>query len=129
MTETLVEAVSVWVDLYFPDENGVSKFDRYSHAEEGGAIVDMPEITVPTIAIYLWEWFLDLHTTRTSGFSTNPITYQELKAWTDLTHSYPSPWEITVLRRMDMRYLETVNELTERRHPKKQTPPSRRKVM
>lgn len=32
----------------------------------------------------------------------NPITYPDLLAWAQLTGCDPSPWEISVLRRLDV---------------------------
>lgn len=51
--------------------------------------------------LYLWGWFLDLHSSRGEG----GLTYSEIAAWAALTGIEPSPWEISILRRLDRTYL------------------------
>lgn len=56
---------------------------------------------------HLWLWFCDLSSARTgSGFGANPISYVEIAAWARLTGNDPTPWEVSVLRRMDIAALE-----------------------
>lgn len=51
---------------------------------------------------YLWGWFIELASARTSnGFGLNPISYVEIAAWARLTGREPSPWEVSLLKRMD----------------------------
>jgi hypothetical protein len=41
------------------------------------------------------------------GMGPNPISWEAMRAWADLTGRRPSPPEVSVLRAMDQRWLET----------------------
>lgn len=61
----------------------------------------------PAGAEFLWEWFLDLSAGRASnGFGPSPLSWQDIAAWAALTGQAPTPWEVSVLRRLDRVYLE-----------------------
>lgn len=54
------------------------------------------------MAMYLWEWFMELNSQRTSnGFGLNPITFLDIQAWANLTKRFPLAWEVKALRSMD----------------------------
>lgn len=58
-------------------------------------------------AAYLWDWFLELHSARTSsGFGPAPIGFAELAAWARLTRRTPSAFEVMALRALDHVYME-----------------------
>jgi hypothetical protein len=67
----------------------------------------------------LWEWFIDLNSTRGGGFGHSPITYTEIKSWCDLTQTELTPWETGVLRRLDYKFLSAVSDLDKKRNKKK----------
>ena len=51
---------------------------------------------------YIWGWFCDLSGGR--GYSETgpgPLTYTEIKAWSELTKQKPEAWEIKTLKRID----------------------------
>jgi len=57
---------------------------------------------LPPEVAYLWDWFLELDSARTSnGFGLNPIGYTELAAWAALTGRSPLPWEVRWLMALD----------------------------
>ena len=59
---------------------------------------------------HVWSAFITLSNTRTAGFSgPNPITYEQIKAWKELTETPISSWEVTVIKRVDTVYMGTVN--------------------
>lgn len=69
------------------------------------ALEDAP--TIPEGVEPVWVWFLELHSTRGSnGMGANPISYQELAAWSALTRTTLSPWEVKMLRLIDQEYLK-----------------------
>jgi hypothetical protein len=72
------------------------------------ALVDEADDAFPPYEVeHLWHWFCDLSAVRTgSGFGANPIGYGEIEAWARLTGNDPTPWEVSVLRRMDIAALE-----------------------
>lgn len=40
----------------------------------------------------------------------NPITYQEIKAWCELTGVVLSPWEVNAIKRLDAVYMKVVSK-------------------
>jgi hypothetical protein len=68
-------------------------------------------------AEHIWIWFDELSRSRGSnGFGLNPIGYPDIAAWARLTGREPTPWEVSVLRRMDNALLES---LAKKSDPKK----------
>ena len=59
---------------------------------------------------YLWSAFFSLSSARTSGFSgPNPITYQEIKAWKELTQTPLSARDVEAVKRLDLVYMRVMN--------------------
>lgn len=57
---------------------------------------------LPVLFIDVWGWFLELHSTRGSnGFGLNPISYSEIKAWSELTGRNPSPEDVRLIKMLD----------------------------
>lgn len=54
----------------------------------------------------VWDYFLQLSNARTSnGYSANPITYQEIWSWNDLNEIGVTPFEVKIIKRLDIIYL------------------------
>jgi len=65
----------------------------------------------PDIAAHIWSSFLQLHEGRTYGMSgPNPISYDIIKAWCDLTSITLSPWEIETIKSLDNLWIKTIGE-------------------
>ena len=65
---------------------------------------------IPTPLEHVWAWFQDLNRGRGgNGFGANPLSWADIKAWMDLTGARPSPWEISLLKNLDLIYLEVLN--------------------
>jgi hypothetical protein len=65
---------------------------------------------------HLWGWFQELHVARgSSGFGPSAISYSEIQAWAALNGMAVSPWEVSVLKRLDGVYLNHMGEESERR--------------
>nr|WP_223566941.1 hypothetical protein [Agrobacterium tumefaciens] len=60
--------------------------------------------------MHIWEWFVELHNSRQSGFAANPIAYQEIESFCRMTGAIISPWELSVIRRMDQAVLAVFNK-------------------
>jgi hypothetical protein len=59
---------------------------------------------------HVWSAFITLSNSRTSGFSgPNPITYEQIKAWKELTETPVSPWEVAAIKRLDTVYMGIAN--------------------
>lgn len=66
---------------------------------------------------YIWGWFVELHNTRQSGFSANPISYQEIESFCRLTGALIPPWELSVIRRIDREVLGIFNKTGGHKQP------------
>lgn len=57
---------------------------------------------MPESCALVWAYFMDLHSTRTSnGFGANPITYTEIRNYSDLMQIDLDEWEVTLIRKFD----------------------------
>lgn len=57
----------------------------------------MPPIRV----MYLWDWFLELHHSRSVGFSPDPILYREVAEWAKLTNVQIRSYEVKAIMALD----------------------------
>jgi len=65
----------------------------------------------PDAASHLWSSFLQLHEGRTYGMSgPNPISYDIIKAWCELTNVTLAPWEIEIIKSLDNLWIKTIGE-------------------
>jgi hypothetical protein len=65
----------------------------------------------PDVASHIWASFLELHDGRTYGMSgPNPISYDIIKAWCDLTSVQLSPWEIETIKSLDNLWIKITGE-------------------
>jgi len=55
---------------------------------------------------YLWAIYCELDATRAVGMSLGPLTYTEIDAFSRLTATRLTPFEIGVLRAVDRAYFE-----------------------
>jgi hypothetical protein len=57
---------------------------------------------LPESCYAAWRWFTDLHNARsTNGFSINPISYSDMKAYFDLFDIVPEVWELELIKKFD----------------------------
>ncbi|WP_425468453.1 phage tail assembly chaperone [Phyllobacterium endophyticum] len=69
-----------------------------------------PVPEAPEYTDYIWDWFVQLHNSRETGFSANPISFLEVEAFCRLTGALIDPWELSVIRRMDQAVLAIINK-------------------
>lgn len=63
---------------------------------------------LPPAGLYLWGWFHELSNARGSGgFGAAAISYPDILAWSRLTGRRPAPWEVDVIKALDVAYLNT----------------------
>lgn len=87
-----------------PGEDGVSMRAKLEKMKSH-ALYRLPKM--PRALEHIWAWFCELNSARTSnGFGANPITYSEIAAWSALTLNVPTPWEVSLLKRIDRAFLE-----------------------
>lgn len=60
----------------------------------------------PRLLSHVWSAFISLSNSRTSGFSgPNPISYEQIAAWKQITEYPLLAWETEVIIRLDKMYL------------------------
>jgi hypothetical protein len=53
---------------------------------------------------------VQLSSSRSAGFSgPNPISYEEIKAWKELTDTVLLAWEVDLIRDLDRVYMRVAN--------------------
>ena len=65
---------------------------------------------------YLLEWFGQLLPRRSVGMAANPLSHMEVEAWARNMEVRPTPWEISILFRMDDAVVAKANK-TEKEKP------------
>lgn len=59
---------------------------------------------------HIWSAFLQLNDSRTMGQAVpNPITYEGIKAFMDVTLTPLTPRDVEVIKKLDKIYLEVMN--------------------
>jgi hypothetical protein len=78
-------------------------------------------LELPDSCRQVWNWFLDLHSTRSSnGFGPNPISFSEIKSYFDLASVEPDDWEVQLLRRFDHEVLDLSAKQMEKERKKQE---------
>jgi len=68
-------------------------------------------------AAYLLDFLWEIGPTLLAGMGTGPITFGEIRAWTELTGVELDPWEVRFLRRLSHEYLSESHNATKRGAP------------
>lgn len=72
---------------------------------------DNSDALFPDIASHIWSTFLELHDGRTYGMNgPNPISYDIIKAWCDITNIELSPWEVSTIKALDNLWITITGE-------------------
>jgi hypothetical protein len=75
------------------------------------------ELDTPDIPFEMWnewEWFMDLNSRRSAGFSgPDPLSYQEMIAWMRYTGVRPSPLQRRMLVDLDRTFLAVYGEVND----------------
>jgi hypothetical protein len=64
---------------------------------------ELKPLALPETIAHLWIWYNDVKTKE-------PLTCQELIAWTEVTGNCPTPFEFDLIRMLDVLYWETVKQ-------------------
>ena len=60
----------------------------------------------PDILNYIWSWYNELAGARGSGgFGPLPIAFAEIYAWSRLMGIDISPWEVVLIRKIDVKFV------------------------
>lgn len=91
------------------DDKGVSKREHLMQVEKQlGFTPDGLKNThvFPWVLRNVWAAFCDLSASRGSGATgLNPISFGDIKAWSDITNTPISPREVSVIKELDKLYL------------------------
>ncbi len=69
-----------------------------------------PPRDFPRLLSHIWSAFISLSGARTSGFSgPNPITFEQILAWKQVTEYPLEPWEAEAVKRLDRIYMGVYN--------------------
>lgn len=99
-------------ELSKPDDKGVSLKEHLETVERQTGIrpaeLNLPEF--PSLLISIWRIFIDLSNSRSQGFSGGgPITYEQMKAYSEITGNNIGPVEAEIIQRLDKEYLRIMN--------------------
>ena len=98
-------AIKPALDLDYPDKNGVTKRQHFTQLQQWDWIEAKIPI-IPTGGEYLWEWFWDI----TGGKGSEEGFWSCLRAWSDMTRTRPSMWEVDVLHKLHNEYSKVMNQ-------------------
>ena len=112
MIRDLVEYAEHEFSVSKPDKSGTSEREHLEQVERQTGhrpkALDGPDF--PLLMSHVWSAFVVLNASRTMGFSVpNPISYQEIKTWKELTDTPLSSWEIEAIKRVDVVFMGTMN--------------------
>lgn len=95
------------------DKSGVT---NSAHLEQvakvkGEAPPELEGPPFPEMLAHQWEVFLSLHAGRSYGMAGgNPLTWEAIYAWCNLTRVMLSPWEVDLVKALDATWMEVTNE-------------------
>lgn len=65
----------------------------------------------PELVSHVWLAFVSLSNSRTSGFSgPDPITYEQIKAWKELTNNEVSSRDVAAIMSVDRVFMRVAND-------------------
>jgi len=96
-----------------PDANGISEREHLEQVERqiGRSLKELePSVMFPDLLANVWSVFCDLSNTRSQGLSSiNPITYNDIKAYKELTDAVLTPRDVKLIRDLDTVYMRVAN--------------------
>ncbi len=101
-----------YVAYNFPSKHGFSQRDNEQQIakQKGKAFED--KSFAPENTEWLWETFWQIGAGRgNNGFGLCPITWQDIRAFSDVVGTKLNPWEVETIMLMDKALLEAVGKL------------------
>jgi hypothetical protein len=106
-----------WAEHQFklnkPDKDGITEREHLEQVERqiGRRLEALePPTQFPLLLRHVWSAFCSLSAKRTAGFSgPNPITYEQIKAWKELTETPIEAWEVEAIMQLDQVYMRVAN--------------------
>jgi hypothetical protein len=115
MIRELVEYAKRELELSAKQKDGSTLRESLESLLANHGIKDpmLEPVDVSNCVTYLWEFILDLNSTRQSGMGVNAISYTEIVSWCTLTGNKLSPYETRVIKMLDRVFLEHYNKQSE----------------
>lgn len=68
---------------------------------------ETPDVVLCPVEVeHVWDWYVELDSTRNSGFDIGPVTFAEIESWSRLMKIEVSPFEVQSLRAIDKAYIK-----------------------
>ena len=99
--------------LVKPDKDGHTQKAHLEQLQKqmGKKLPELEGPPFPSEVGFIWEAFLQLNDSRTMGTaSANPIPYEAIKAFMEITYTVLSPRDIAVIKDLDKLYLKVMND-------------------
>jgi hypothetical protein len=116
----LIEHAEHEFELNQRGANGETRRSTLEAARRLGAGVpelDNP-VSIPRELADVFAWFVDLSGARGgTGFGPAALSFAEIAAWSRLAGIDPTPFEVSVLRRLDVAYLTSLSNGRPARDP------------
>jgi hypothetical protein len=98
LRQQLLTATRARIELLLPPRGSKSKAPLGDHLREierrtGRRDRRLEEPELPSEALHTWDAFWRLYEGR-------PVTFSEMRAWSELTGALPTPWEAETIRAM-----------------------------
>lgn len=72
---------------------------------------ELVDVDLPDMVHHVWDWFIKLSKRRVMGaMAPNPITYQDILAWSFLTGADPTPFEVDCILEVDQAWLSSAQK-------------------
>ena len=112
MIEELLEFAEHSFKLSKTDQDGVTEREHLQEVERQTGKTPQALIgpQFPTLVSHIWSAFVSLSKARSVGFSgPNPISYQDIKAWLELTNQTLSSRDVESIIKLDAIFLRNQN--------------------
>ena len=104
----LVEYAEWQFELGRVDENGISLKKHLEQIYKSTKVKpeQLEAPAFPESVRHVWQWFTELHEARPrTGMGVSPLLFSEIQAWSAMTGSVPTPWELGVIKSIDRAYM------------------------
>lgn len=99
--------------LSIPDGSGTTEREYLLKVQEqtGRTPEALMGPDFPELMVHVWSAFLYLSRCRGQGFSgPQPLSYQEIKAWAELTDTPLMAWEVDAIMRIDKVFMRVLHD-------------------
>ena len=104
MIEQLIDFAEHEFSLSKPNADGHTVREHLEQVErQTGQKIKKPDL--PSSLTHVWSAFVYLNSGRTSG---EPLTFPDIKAWTELTKTPLEPWAVEIIKRIDNVYMRVI---------------------